>query len=156
MMRSRWNGQRALITCFDGVGLKRLSALSSENPAKVTNWKRRGVRGMCDPLTSPSMRCVNERRVLLLSTPANRPHFDLKQYSEGQTTDEKSVNFMSFWMYKDSLINSVWTFVTEMIYYRSNVSILPSFCVLSPIACFFTQAATSRNVSLVLLKVSLY
>lgn len=89
MMRSRWNGQRALITCFDGVGLKRLSALSSENPAKVTNWKRRGVRGMCDPLTPPSMRCVNERHVLLLSTPANRPHFDLKQYSEGQTTDEK-------------------------------------------------------------------
>lgn len=51
MIRSRWNGQRALIICFDSDGLKRLSALSSENPTKVTNWKRWGFRGMCDPLT---------------------------------------------------------------------------------------------------------
>lgn len=51
MIRSRWNGQQALIICFDGVGLKRLSALCSENPAKGTNWRRWGVGGMCDLLT---------------------------------------------------------------------------------------------------------
>lgn len=51
MIRSRWNGQQALIMCFDGVGLKRLSALCSENPAKGTNWRRWGVGGRCDLLT---------------------------------------------------------------------------------------------------------
>lgn len=88
MIRSRWNGQWALIICFDGVGLKRLSALCSENPAKGTNWRRWGVGGRCEPLTWIYETCWWVLRYgFLVSTHAK----DLsQQYSEVQTTDEES------------------------------------------------------------------
>lgn len=103
MIRSRWNGQRTFIMCFDGVGLKRLAALSSENLAKVTNWRRYGCVYVCvwgaggssnlNPWESRDMHCSWAP----LQKTSLWPEV---QYSEVQTTDEGSVHLFLSCMHK--------------------------------------------------------